>query len=331
MKFFLMGLAVAATAMTFANSAQAECGDVSVAEMNWASAELVANIDKIILEKGYDCNVELVPGATVTTFASMNEKGQPDVAGELWTNSFAAPLEAAIAEGRIHAVNAAPITGLGDGWWVGPKTAAAYPEITKDINALLTRPDLFPHPEDPTKGAFVGCPAGWACQLANVSLFRAFEMEKKGWLLIDPGSAAGLDGSMAKAIERGENWLGYYWAPTALIGKYGMVSVDLGPWGGLDNWNNCIVAECDNPKPSSWTHARVNTVVTDRFKKAGGVAVDYLAGRVFPGEVMNDMLVYMQENQASGADAAYTFLAEHEALWRSWVSADAAAKIKASM
>jgi len=31
--------------------------------------------------------VELVPGATMTSFASMNEKGQPDVAPELWINA----------------------------------------------------------------------------------------------------------------------------------------------------------------------------------------------------------------------------------------------------
>ena len=29
-------------------------------------------------------------------------------------------------------------------------------------------------------------------------------MEAKGWKLVDPGSAAGLDGSIAKAVERGE-------------------------------------------------------------------------------------------------------------------------------
>ena len=334
MKKFLTGLAAVGVAMTFAHSAKADCGAVSLAEMNWASAELMANVDKIILEKGYGCEVELVPGATMTTFASMNEKGQPDVAGELWTNAVAVPLEAAVGEGRMHKVNNGPITELGEGWWVAPQTAAKHPEITKDINALLARPDLFPHPEDPSKGAFVGCPAGWGCQLANASLFRAFEMEKKGWLLVDPGSAAGLDGSMAKAVERGENWLGYYWAPTALIGKYNMVPVDMGPWGGADNWDNCIVKpeqECDNPQPSSWTHSAVSTVITDRFKNAGGVAIDYLSNRVFPGPVMNGMLVYMQDNQAGGEDAAYSFLEMHEDLWTGWVSADAAAKIKASM
>ena len=50
----------------------------------------------------------------------------------------------------------------------------------------------------------MGCPAGWGCQLANANLYRAFEMEKKGWKLIDPGSAAGLDGSIAKASDSGE-------------------------------------------------------------------------------------------------------------------------------
>ena len=44
---------------------------------------------------------------------------------------------------------------------------------------ILEHPEWFPSKEDPSKGAFVGCPAGWGCQLANAQLFRAFEMEKK--------------------------------------------------------------------------------------------------------------------------------------------------------
>ena len=53
-------------------------------------------------------------------------------------------------------------------------------------------------------------------------------MEAKGWMIVETGSAAGLDGSIAKAAERGENWFGYYWSPTALIGKYNMQAVDMG-------------------------------------------------------------------------------------------------------
>ncbi len=328
---------IAAIGLTagFANAAMAEeCGSLTMAEMDWASAEFMANVDKIVLEAGYGCDVELVPGATTTTFASMNEKGQPDVAGELWINAVRDPLNAAMAEGRLHSVNGGPIDGLGEGWWVDPKFAADHPEITT-VEQLLEHPEFFPYAEDESLGAFMGCPAGWGCQLSNASLFRAFDMEEKGWTLVDPGSAAGLDGSIAKAVERGEYWFGYYWAPTAVIGKYQLQMLDWEtPWGGSENWDGCIVKpeqECLDPQPTSYTESEVHSVITDRLMKEGGLAVDYLGTRVFPGEVMNAMLVYMTENQATGEDAAYYFFEEYEDLWSSWVSAEAAEGIKSEL
>ncbi|MDC1427952.1 ABC transporter substrate-binding protein [Rhodospirillaceae bacterium] len=339
MRKLFIGLAVASSALlglstSAFSGAHAKCGDVTMAEMNWASAELMANIDKVILEEGYGCKVELVAGATMPSFTSMNEKGQPDVAAELWINAVANPLNKAMKEGRLHSVVEGPITDLGEGWWIPPHTRKKHPEL-KTVLDILKRPDLFPHSEDKSKGAFVGCPAGWGCQLANNNLFRAFEMEKKGWVLVDPGSAAGLDGSLSKAAERGENWFGYYWAPTALIGKYDMVKLDFGvPFAGKENWDGCIVKaeqDCANPKPSAWTKSEVHTVITDRFKKEGGAAVTYLTKRIVPGPVMNAMLVFMADQQAGGADAAVEFLKKHEAIWSKWVSSDAAKKIKKAL
>ena len=55
----------------------------------------------------------------------------------------------------------------------------------------------------------------------------------------------------------------------------------------------------------------------ESFKSKGGVAIDYLSKRVFPGPVMNGMLVYMTET-AGGEDAALEFLSQHEDLWMSW-------------
>ena len=330
----LVALATGAVLLGLSHGALAACGTITIANMNWASAELMANVDKIILERGYGCDASLVPGDTMPTFTSMNEKGQPDVASELWVNAVRHPLKTAMDEGRLHSLNDGPISGLGEGWWIPPHTAEKYPEL-KTVLDILKRPDLFPHQEDSSKGAFVGCPAGWGCQLTNANLFRAFDMEEMGWVLVDPGSAAGLDGSMAKAVERGENWFGYYWSPTALIGKYGMVKVPFGvPFGGSDNWDGCIVKpeqECADPKPSAWTESEVHTVVGDEFNKTGGVALDYLKARVFPGEIMNSMLAYMTDNQASGEDAALEFLRQHESVWAAWVSADAAAKVKSSL
>jgi glycine betaine/proline transport system substrate-binding protein len=332
MNKYIKGVAVAG-AVALSQGVMAGCGEITMAEMNWASAELMANVDKIILEEGYGCDVELVPGATMTTFASMNEKGQPQVAPELWANAVVAPLSEAVAEGRMHVVNGAPIVGAGEGWFVPDYMQEKHPQL-KTVMDSIEHPQLFPDAEDPSKGALIGCPAGWGCQLATASLFRAFDMEAKGWVLVDPGSAAGLDGSIAKAVERGENWIGYYWSPTALAGRYGLVPIDFGvAWGGSDNWDNCIVKpeqECADPQPSSWTKSEVNTVLTDDFKANAG-AMDYFSNRTFPSAAMNGMLVYMADNQASGEDAAIEFLKQHEAVWSEWVSADTAAKIKNSL
>ena len=318
-----------------ANVAFAKCGDVQIAEMNWASAGFMAQVDKFILEAGYGCDVELVPGDTTTSFAAMNTKGKPGATPELWTNAVREPLAQAVADGSLHLINKAPITGLGEGWWITPATAKRHPEL-KTVLDVLERPDLFPWAEDPSKGAFIGCPAGWGCQLANANLFRAFDMEAKGWKLVDPGSSAGLDGSMTKAVERDQNWFGYYWTPTSLIGRHQMVKLDFGvPFAGDDNWDGCIVKpeqECDNPKPSSWTHSEVQTVVTTKFKNTIGKDVTkYLSKRTYPGDVMNEMLVYMDDNQADGADAAAVFLEKHPKLWRKWVSRSAAKKVTAAL
>ena len=129
----------------FAGIANAGCGKVVVASQNWASAELMAEVDKVILEKGYGCEVELIPGATMPTFASMDEKGAPDMNPEQWANAVYEPLNKSVAEGRLVIANKAPITGLGEGWWITPGTIKKIPEI-KGMTAMeiLEHPEWFP-------------------------------------------------------------------------------------------------------------------------------------------------------------------------------------------
>ncbi len=62
----------------------AECGSVTIASMNWQSAEVLSNLDKFILNEGYGCSAEITIGDTVPTITSMAEKGQPDIAPEAW-------------------------------------------------------------------------------------------------------------------------------------------------------------------------------------------------------------------------------------------------------
>jgi len=88
-------------AIPSAGQAQEGCGTIQIASMNWASAEVMAAIDQFILKNGFGCDAQLVPGDTMPTFTSMTEKGEPDVAPEIYVKQFKEQIETALKEGRI--------------------------------------------------------------------------------------------------------------------------------------------------------------------------------------------------------------------------------------
>lgn len=317
------GLMVAAPAAFAAE----DCGSLTIAEMNWASAGLAAWVDKIILEEGYGCDVALVTGDTVPTFTSMNEKGEPDVAPELWVNAVKIPLDAAVEEGRIVIASEILSDGGVEGFWV-PTWLSEEHDI-KTIEDALANPDLFPGAEDSSKGAFFNCPSGWACQIITANQYRALNGEDKGFELVDSGSAAGLDGSIARAFNREEGWLGYYWAPTAILGKYDMTKLELGVEHNREQWDTCtVVNNCPEPQLNEWPRSDVFTAVTEEFAENNAVTMDYLGKRAWTNETVNGLLAWMGENQATNEDGAWYFLENHPEVWSAWVSEDVAAKVK---
>ena len=327
----LIGASMAVAALMSGGQALAsDCEKVVIGEMNWASGEFLARLDGFILSEGYGCDVEYLTAGTIPAITSMDEKGTPDFASEMWANSLGDLLKKAADSGRMTKLNPKPFDGAGESWFVNGNVVDNHPEL-KTIHDILARPDLFPHPEDPSKGALHTCPPGWACQLSTNNLFRAFDMEAKGWKLVETGSGAGLDGSIAKASERGENWFGYYWAPTTMVGKYDMQPIDWDTPFDQDNWVNCIVkpeAECLDPQPSSYTVSEVVSLAQNKFIDANPDEATYIEKRVMDLPLIGRYLSYMDDNQASGEDAAIEFLLNEESIWTQWVTPEAAERIK---
>jgi len=179
---------------------------------------------------------------------------------------------------------------------------------------------------------FMGCPSGWNCQITSGHLFTALDLEEVGFTYVDPGSGAGLAGAIEKAYNREEPWFGYYWAPTALLGRFEMVKVDFG--SGIDeaHYDACISqAECADPQPTMYPPSIVQTVVAADLAKRAPDAYAYLQRRSFTNAFMNGFLAWMDENQADGETAAIHFLQTEEDVWTQWVSADVAAKVRAAV
>lgn len=333
MKHLLASTCLAVGLLAFGGAASAaECGDVTISNMNWQSAEVLANVDKIILTEGYGCNAELIVGDTVPTITSMTEKGEPDIAPEGWVDLIPDVVNRGIEEGKLVGAAVALSDGAVQGWWMPKYIADAHPDI-KTIDDVLKHPELFPDSEDASKGAIHNGPQGWGGTVVTAQLFKAYDGEKAGFTLVDTGSAAGLDGSIAKAYERKQGWAGYYWAPTALLGKYEMVKIEHGVPNDAAEWKRCnTVADCADPKKNDWPKDKVQTLVTKKFsERAPGPVMEYLNTRAWTNDTVNKLMAWMTDNQASGEEGAKHFLGENQDLWIKWVSPEAAEKIKAAL
>lgn len=326
----VLGFILSIASTTFTHAA-GSCGKVTIADMNWNSASLMAYVDRFILRHGYGCDATLVPGDTMPTGTSMTEKGEPDIAPELWSNSLKAAIEKGVAEKRLRIAGKSLIDGGEEGFWV-PKYMVDKDPSLATINGVIAKAKLFKHPEDPEMSAFMGCPAGWNCQISAGNLFKALKLKEAGFDLIDPGSGAGLAGSIAKAYNREEPWFGYYWAPTAVLGKYKMVKIDFESGIDKNEFLTCTSsADCENPKVTMYPPSLVETVTTEGFAARAPEAFKYLERRGYKNAQMNDLLAWMEDNQADGDIAMEHFLKNYESTWSAWVSKDVASKVKKAL
>ena len=318
--------------LSFAGTAMAadSCGKVTIADMNWNSGTLIAHVDQFILTHGYGCDAELIPGDTVPTGTSMIEKGEPDIAPEFWSNGMKEALDKGVQEKRLRYVGKALSESGEEGFWVPKYLVDKKPELAT-IEGVIKNASMFKHPENPKLSGFYGCPAGWACQITSGNLFKALKLEDKGFELLDPGSSAGLSGSLARAYDRKKPWFGYYWAPTAILGKYDMVKVDFGT-GVVNEHMSCISkVDCENPKVTMYAPAPALTVTTEKFAARAPEAIGYLSRRSFTNAEMNGLLAWMEEEQADGEIVMEHFLKTYPQLWQAWVPGPVAEKVKKSL
>lgn len=317
-------------AITLFSVSNANADNIKIAELNWQSGSMIANIDAYILTHGYGHTTELVPGGIDATIQSMMATGSPNIFGEAWTSLLGDSALEYINNGSLIQVRDEVVVGAGESWYIPSYIQEQYNINT--IEDVLARPDLFPHPEDPSKGGIVICPEGWSCKKHNENLFRAFDMEAKGWKIIDPGSGTGLNAFWEGQVVKEKGAFGYYWAPTVLVGRLGLVSLqsELG-FTGDENWSNCIsvaVEECENPQATSFPVAQTGTIVTPGLNSE---IVDYVTARGLDGSVITDMLVWSDDNQATSEDAAVEFLNRYPEIWTTWVTTEAANKITKSL
>lgn len=301
---------------------------IDIAEMNWPSAAALAHIHAIVLEKGFGCNVEVVAGDTVPTSASLLAKGTPAIAPELWTGTIQEAWDKGVADGSVVVAGLSISDGAVEGWWIPAYTAAANPGL-KSVEDLPSFAALFADPEEPDQGRFYSCPPGWGCEIANAALFEAYDLEDT-FNLFSPGSGGNLDASIARAFVREEPIAFYYWGPTGLMGKYDMVQLEM-PEYNAEIWACNTDSACSPKGKSSFATPPVVVATASWISEEAPNVAEYLSSVALNNVQISRMLTWGEDNKASAVETAENFLKTETEIWTTWVSADIAAAVQASL
>ena len=310
--YFLKGAAIAAL-MTSASAAHAECGDVTITEMNWASSAVVTAVSSFLMEQGLGCNVQKVPSSTVTAITSITETGEPDILTEVWANSTPA-YPGLVEEGKLVELADVLSDGGVEAWWIPAYLAKSNPELTT-WEGIMANPELV-------GGKFHDCPSGWACDIINNNNLIALNAADSGLERFQHGSGETLQTSIAAAFEEEAPWFGYYWAPTAVLGKYPMVAVEVGEYNAeAHNCNGDV--DCANPSFSAYPASKVVTAVAGGFAEREPQAAALMANVSFSNEQMGEVLAWRLDKNASYDEAAVYFLTNYKDVWAEWLDAEA--------
>ncbi|WP_271409587.1 ABC transporter substrate-binding protein [Pseudomonas sp. Q1-7] len=316
----VLGLVCAAGLLAGTASAQAagwcESGKpVKFAGLNWESGMLLTDLLQFVLKNGYGCETDSLPGNSITMEQALGNN-DIQIFAEEWIGRSDAWNKAAAA-GKVVGVGA-PIVGATEGWYV-PRYViegdakrgieAKAPQL-KAIADLGQYAELFRDPEEPGKGRFYNCPAGWTCELDNSEMLKRYGLEDT-FTNFRPGTGPALDAAVLSSYRRGEPILFYYWSPTPLMGQADLVKLEEKP--GVDK------------------NVTIQVGLSRTFHDEAPELVAVLTKVNVPIELLNQNLAKMAKEKMDSADLAKVFLKEHPDVWRAWVSEDAAKKIDAAL
>jgi glycine betaine/proline transport system substrate-binding protein len=328
LKFVLpVVLSIASIALAFGGCTSSDSKTIMFADASWDSIQVHNRIAAFILENGYGYEADYTFGDTIPLFNGL-ARGDIDVCMEVWVENQQQAYDEYIADGSVIDLGG----NFLDNWqgWLVPTymiegdASRGIEATAPDLKSVFDLPqykDLFKDPESPSKGRFVNGPFGWEATTINSEKLLEYGLSDYFTDFVS-GSDTALASSLASAYEQGKPWLGYYWEPTWVLGKYDMTRLEE-PASEADVWNTTHA--CAYPANN------VDICVSKDFYNSDQDVVDFLSKYTTTTAMINQVLAYMQDQDANTEQAAEYFLKNFESTWTQWVPSDIAAKVKAAL
>ncbi|KAF3997270.1 ABC transporter substrate-binding protein [Glaciimonas immobilis] len=307
---------------------------VKFAGLNWESGSVLTEVMRTVMEQGYGCKTESIPGNTVAMEVALS-KNDIQVLAEEWVGrsdawNTAAKAGSVVPLGKV-------IVGATEGWYVpeyvikGDASRGIKPmaPALKSVADLPTYKALFKDVEEPSKGRFLNCPTGWTCEGVNTQKLKAYKLTNS-YVNFRPGTGPALDAAITSDYQRGKPLLFYYWAPNALMGKFKFIKLQEPAFNAVC-FKTLADKEAANPCGSAAPEALIQAGVSSVFRNADPVLSAFLSRVNIPLDVLNKSLAEMADQKLVARQVAHNFLKQYPEIWKQWVPNDVAIKLTASV
>ncbi|MCB9091389.1 MAG: ABC transporter permease subunit [Halobacteriovoraceae bacterium] len=288
-----------------------------------------------LLEKGYGCEVDVIPGTTTPLLTALGS-GDIDILMEVWKDNFKDAWEKFEEQGKVidagvnfpDAIQGFYVPSYMIHGDVKRNIKPMAPDL-KEVKDLIKYKNLFTDPEEPNKGRFLNCILGWSCESVNTKKFYAYGLDKH-FTNFRPGTGAALAAAIASKYERGEPFLAYYWGPTWVLGKYDLTQVKE-PAYDPQIWSELEKSERPN-RATAYPVVKVYIGVNTQFAEKNPLVMDFLNSYQTSNQQISQALSYMQENEErTPKDAALNFLKKNENIWERWLDDEAVEKVELAL
>jgi ABC-type proline/glycine betaine transport system substrate-binding protein len=327
------GFLVATTATTAGAQEPARCDldrPIVFAGLDWDSAQFHNEVARFILEEGYGCATDAIPGSTLPLLAGM-ARGDVDVTMEIWIPNFEEAWQEQVEAGNVAAVGV-NFPDAEQAWFVPRYLVEGEDAEAPDLASVFDLPEyreLFRDPEAPDQGRFYNCILGWACEEVNTKKLHAYGLADD-FTNFRPGAAAALAAAITSHYKRRQPFVAYYWGPTWVLGQYDLVALEEPPYTEAC-WEN-LKTERRPEEACAYPTIPVSIGVNTDFQDAAPTVVAFLERYETTSDLVSAALSYIQENSgASARDAAVAFLETNTDLWTTWVPEDVAADVRTAL
>lgn len=307
---------------------------VIFAGLDYDSNAFHTEVARFILDKGYGCATDIIPGALVALHNGMT-RGEVHVVMEVWKSNTPQSWTDGMAAGTLTEVGT-NFPDATEGWFVPRyvvEGAGAPAAGLRSVSDLPQYKDVFRDPEESAKGRFLNCIAGWHCEVVNTKKLHAYGLTGH-FTNFRPGTGAALSAAVESAVRRKRPVLFYHWGPTWLLGKLGdqVVKLEEPPYDPA-KWQ-ALLAVDDPAKATEATAFPVVEVVigaNTAFIGRAPALHAFFKGYETTAAMVSEALAYMRDHDANAGAAARHFLQTRADVWTRWVPADVAARVKAAL